>query len=188
MELSLSCMIKEIDEYAKETLGIPEASLIRRSGEAVARAVRELTPPGGSVVILAGKGNNGADGYAAARALLSEYSVTVLDVFSAGQRSEGGKEVLEEYKRSGGEPIMGIDEDKILSADCIVDAVLGTGSVGAYTSPLPELIRLVNRSHARKVAVDLPLGVNADDGSVLYDVITVDITVALSYVKPGLIS
>ncbi|MBR5242506.1 MAG: hypothetical protein IKV20_05145, partial [Clostridia bacterium] len=84
-------MIPEIDKYAEEALSLSTKVLMQRAGSAVARAVRELTPMGASVLILAGKGNNGGDGYAAACELLGEYSVLVADVFSMGQRSECGR-------------------------------------------------------------------------------------------------
>ena len=79
MKLAFSSQIKEIDSFAINTLGIPAETLMGRSGEAVASAVRNVCSKGGRVVVLAGKGNNGGDGYAAACLLFSEYKVTVVD-------------------------------------------------------------------------------------------------------------
>ena len=166
MRLLQSSMIKDIDEFAESVLGIAPFDLIKRSGEAVARAVRELTPPGAKVLILAGKGNNGADGYAAACRLISDYSVVVSDVFSAGQRTAGGRAHLEEYLSLGGRVEKGVDYSLLEGADCIVDAIFGTGFSGKLTEKLSRLAGAINLSGAKKVAVDIPLGVNADDGSI----------------------
>ena len=181
-------MISKIDSYAENTLGIPTLTLMHRSGEAVARAVREVTPMGAKVLILAGKGNNGGDGYAAASLLLGEYDITVMDVFSAGQRSDAGNFFLSKYKELGGNIVAGVDEALVIEASVIVDAIFGTGFSGEVSEQIKVLSSLIRRSHARKIAVDVPLGVNADDGTLADYAISVDTTVALSYVKPGLLS
>ncbi len=192
MELALSYMIKKIDEYAVSVLGIPAMSLMEQSGEAVAGAIRELTPLGGEVAVFAGKGNNGGDGYAAACLLLNEYKVTVYDVFGKGQRSEEGKFFLDEFVRLGGtlKTLPTADElsASLSSVSCIVDAIFGVGYSGELSESEKNLISIIKRTTARKVAVDLPIGVNPDDGSVTDCALSVDTTVALSYVKPGLVS
>ena len=134
MKLATSQMISKIDEFAKEKLGIPTETLMERSGEAVARAVRDAVAPGREVIILAGKGNNGGDGYAAATKLMSDYKVTVYDIFSKGQKNKEGKHFLDEYVEKGGEIINFVPTPEIIShikgAGCIIDAVFGTGFHG----------------------------------------------------------
>ena len=76
MKLATSSMISEIDEYLAKKMDSSTSQLMKKSGEAVADAVRSGLKPGSSVVILAGKGNNGGDGYAAACELFGEYKVT----------------------------------------------------------------------------------------------------------------
>lgn len=191
MKLAFSSQIKEIDSFAINSLGIPAEVLMGRSGMAVTGAIKSICHIGGNVLILAGKGNNGGDGYAAACNLLSEYNVVVIDVFSAGQKSEEGKYYLKKFASMGGlaVPYNGQSLDcEIRKADVIVDAIFGTGFTGAPPKLLSSLIDEVNFSKSKKVAVDVPLGVNADDGSVHEKVINADITVALSYLKPGLLS
>ena len=189
MELAKTSMIPQIDKFAEEALSIPSAELMRRSGVAASLAVKELTEKGKTVIILAGKGNNGGDGYAAACELLSEYSVSVFDVFFCGQRSEAGKYWLEKYRSLGGKIVLGIPRnEEIASAACIVDAIFGTGFTGDVPKELLSLSKAVNSSSAKRVAIDIPLGVNAEDGRVSSAAISVDKTVALSFIKPGLIS
>lgn len=194
MLLALSDKIAEIDRFCAERLGLSLHTLMGRSGDAVARTVRELVSAGSRVVILAGKGNNGGDGYATACRLLPDYSVTVYDVFDKGQRSEEGKAYLDAYKAMGGDLRVFKCVSEVLGdisgADCIVDAVFGTGYRGDPPEEVRTLSRTVNESvRPVKIAIDVPMGINADDGSVdTTSAVTVSATVALSFVKPGLVS
>jgi NAD(P)H-hydrate epimerase len=193
MKLALSSTIKEIDKYHVEKLKIPISELVDRSGEAIARFIRSRVRKNESVIILAGTGNNGADGYSLATKILSEYEVTVFDVFGTGPKVECGRNLYEKYKAMGGKLISysPCEENKrlIKSAKCIVDAVFGTGFVGSMPDIVKSLSVAVRESvGAYKIAVDVPLGVNADNGSISDYAISVDATVVLSFVKPGIIS
>ena len=188
MKLVSPDMIPKIDEFAVNELKITEIELMRRSANAVAFAVREISG-GGELVILAGKGNNGGDGYATAAELSDSFSVSVLDVFSAGQRSDAGNYWLDRARECGVEFLSFEDApERIKTASCIVDAIFGTGFSGKVPESLGTLAKLINNSGAKVVAVDVPLGVNAYDGSVNEISVYADVTVALSYVKPGLLS
>lgn len=193
MKLATSDMIGKIDNFAETTLGIPVTELMHRAGVAVASAVRELTPLGGRVIVLCGKGNNGGDGYAAACELMDDYRVAIVDVLGTPPVTAAASRFVREYSDRGGERIeLAFDghlESAIATADTVVDAIFGTGArpdSSVEITRLAELIR--SAAKVRKVAVDLPLGVNPDDGSVIEFAVTVDTTVALSYVKPGLLS
>lgn len=187
-------MIKKIDEYSNKTLGIPLPDLILRSGRAVAECLRSHVKSGAKVTILAGSGNNGGDGYALASLIRDEYDLTVFDVFGKMQEGYAGRVFLEKYAADGGRiEKLNISPETlgfIRDSDCIVDAVFGTGFEGAMPEGLSELIACVNSStRAYKIAIDVPLGVNADDGSISEAyACSVDTTVALSFVKPGLVS
>ena len=193
MLLSSSGRIAEIDQYAESKLGISAITLMGRAAEAVSNVIRERLKKGGSVVILAGKGNNGGDGYAAAFLLNKDYKVTVIDVFSSGQRSDAGKHWMS-LADDAGVPILPLDfsdsqRSLIDSADCIVDAIFGTGYSGEYPECLISLSKIVKDAPALKVAVDVPLGVSADLGTVYSDVAyRQNVTVTLSFIKPGLVS
>ena len=194
MFLADPSLISEIDKYACEQLGIPMCELMRRAGSAVADAVRSLVPLGAKVLIFAGKGNNGGDGYAAASMLSDEYDVTVYDVFSAGQRSDEGRFFFDACS-SGGGRIIPLDFDNLptdifAASDCIVDAIFGTGFVGDYPTEAQKLAEIFGTlDTAVKLAVDVPLGVNAKDGSIDKSAIySADATLALGFIKPGLVS
>lgn len=194
MILAQPDIIPKIDKYAREQLGIPTRELMRRAGEAVANAVRSSVNKKKTVSVFAGKGNNGGDGYAAALLLKDEYCVCVYDVFGCGQRTEEGRYFLKEFIASGGTvKALEFDEQTIIQirgSDCIVDAVFGTGFSGDYPCEAKKLAELFSSlESAVKIAVDVPLGVNAANGSVTdAAVYSADITVALGFVKPGLVS
>lgn len=193
MKLATSDMIKEIDNYSQNELGITIKELMKKSGEAVAKAICERAPKNKDVVILAGKGNNGADGYAAATMLQNEYNVTVYDIFGMGQKSEEGKEFRERYISGGGRVVAFAPTPEILShiknAGCIVDAVFGTGFHGEMPESIRPLAIAIRESvEAQKIAIDVPLGIDADNGSVSEFAISVGTTVELSFIKPGIIS
>ena len=62
MKLVVSEDIRRIDDFAQSALNIPRVELMAKSGGAIARAIRDRVPEGKSILILAGKGNNGGDG------------------------------------------------------------------------------------------------------------------------------
>ena len=193
MKLAISSMISKIDAISAKTLGLSVKSLMEKSGIAVADTVRARVKSGAAVIVLAGKGNNGGDGYATAVSLMDEYKVTVIDVFGLGQKNEAGKYFLSLYLERGGrllkyEPTAELHSE-IKRAGCVIDAVFGTGFVGEMPEsirPLAITVREAVETH--KIAIDVPLGINPDDGSVSDFVISVEATVALSFIKPGIIS
>ena len=193
MKLAMSAMVSTIDAYCRDELGIPTSVLMKKSGDAVAAVIKERAPKNKHVVILAGKGNNGGDGYAAAAELLGEYDVVIYDVFSAGQKTDEGREFLKLYESRGGKIINFEPTEQILShiksAGCIVDAIFGTGFQGEMPEQLrPLAVTIREAVEAQKIAIDVPLGINADNGSVSDFAISVGATVELSFIKPGIIS
>ncbi len=193
MKLALSSKISKIDAFCAEKLGISTESLMKKSGEAVAKVIRRKLNPGKSVVILAGKGNNGGDGYAAACELISDFSVTVFDIFGEGQKTDAGLHFYNEFLRLGGKienyDASGAALSKIKNSDAIVDAIFGTGFQGEVPEELRSLAISIRESvSAYKLAIDVPLGIGADNGSAGDFAISVDATVELSIIKPGIIS
>ncbi len=193
MKLALSSKISKIDAFCAEKLGIPTEALMKKSGLAVSAVIRNKIPSGKEIVILAGKGNNGGDGYAAACDLFPDFKVTVFDIFGEGQKNEAGKLFYGEFLNLGGK-IEKYDASremlsKIKNADVIVDAIFGTGFEGEVPEELRALAICIRESvSAYKIAIDVPLGISADNGSVGDFAISVDATVELSIIKPGIVS
>lgn len=187
MKLANSELIKQIDSYAESKLNIPTVRLMELAGAAVAKEARSLTAKGDGIIILAGKGNNGGDGYAAASLLSSDRTVTVFDVFSAGQRSSAGKHFLDACISSNVKILSGVEmlEKLLPNATLVIDAIFGTGYSGELSSELRWVADLVNSSEKTVLAVDLPLGVSSDSATVCEGAIRADRTVALTLYKPA---
>lgn len=194
MKLAVSSMISDIDGFSYNSLGVSPVELMGRSGDAVASAVREAVPAGSTVAVLAGGGNNGGDGYAAALRLLPDYSVTVYDIFHLGQRSEEGKHYLEAYRAAGGVIKDFVADDKTLgeikASSAAVDAIFGTGFHNSGISEDVKKLAIALREAVglHKIAVDVPLGIDADNGSITDFAVSAETTVALCFIKPGIVS
>ena len=194
-------MISEIDRYAQEKLNISTSELMKRAGEAVAKETVLLfgrdgakSPEQTKITVLCGSGNNGGDGYAAALELLRKgFLTTVVDVFGKGQRSEAGKCFYSAYSQRAKifsfESLPEEEKQRLFyECDCIIDAIFGTGARPELNGVLAEIITLVNKSDCKKIAVDIPLGADAYNGTLSEMHIKVDKTVTLCFAKRGLFS
>jgi hydroxyethylthiazole kinase-like uncharacterized protein yjeF len=169
-------------------LGVSQAQLMESAGNAVARTVREVAHPGATVAIVAGRGNNGGDGFAAAR-FLAEYDVTVSLLGRAtGIASDVARanwDALQEAeiptRRIRDSTAFALD-----TPDVVVDAVLGTGVTGAPREPERTAIETINESGAAVVAVDVPSGMDVDTGSITDIAVDADRVVTFHDRKPGL--
>ena len=190
MILATAEQIKLIDKRASELLGISTYELIGRAGKAIACVVNEFVPFGSKIVVLTGKGNNGADGYAAAKLLLPNYDVVAYDIFGVGQKGNDGKCYMEEFLAQGGilkqySDVKALKND-FSDADCIIDAIFGIGISGDLPLLLYDVAEALRETkNAVKIAVDIPLGVISDDGRVDERFVYVaDATVSLCLLKP----
>lgn len=190
MLLATSAQIKLIDERVDKILGISTYELIGRAGAAISRTVKDYVARGSKIVILAGKGNNGADGYAAANLLLEDHNVVIYDIFGVGQKGNDGKRYAEQFVSRGGivKAYTSPDDLKaeLANADCVIDAIFGIGVSGELPSFLADVAELLRvEKNAVKIAVDIPLGIISDDGRVDERFAYVaDATVSLCLLKP----
>ncbi|MGM0398530.1 MAG: NAD(P)H-hydrate dehydratase [Halobacteriota archaeon] len=169
-------------------LGVAQEQLMESAGNAVARTVREMAAPGESVAIVAGRGNNGGDGFATAR-FLSGFDVAVhllgrptgiaSDVSRANWDALQAAEIPTRRVRDSTALDLG-------SPDVVVDAVLGTGVTGAPREPERSAIEAVNESGATIVSIDVPSGMDADTGEVRDIAVEADRVVTFHDLKPGL--
>lgn len=171
-----------------EALGVPRRQLMESSGNAVAREVRQLASPGDAVLIVAGRGNNGGDGFVAAR-FLAEFDVTVRLLGRADAitteiaRANWQALVRSEYDIAEIRESTGLD---LPPADVVVDAIVGTGVTGALREPAATAARQVTAMDAPVLSVDVPSGVDADTGAAAGASVAADRVVTFHDTKPGL--
>jgi len=154
--------------------GVSLDRLMENAGLAVAQAVRDRLgdPRGRNVLVLAGPGNNGGDGFVAARYLASS-GAHVTAYVCAGRPEDDPKRNLAEKAgaavvSTGDDARLARLDDLVAEADVVVDAVLGTGRLRPIQPPLSGILALVRdatRSTGIPVmAVDIPTGTDADTG------------------------
>jgi ADP-dependent NAD(P)H-hydrate dehydratase / NAD(P)H-hydrate epimerase len=171
-----------------EALGVPRKQLMESSGNAVARAVREEANEGDSVVVVAGRGNNGGDAFVAAR-FLDEYDLSVLLLGRPESiTTEIARENWEALLEAGydAETVTDSADLSLSDPDVVVDAMLGTGVSGDLREPEASAARSINESGATVVSVDVPSGVDADSGEVPETAVEADRVVTFHDQKPGL--
>lgn len=189
--------MRRLDRHTIDSIGIPAIVLMENAGTAVAREVLDLAADkkaAGHVslsrwLILAGSGNNGGDGLVAARHL-RDAGIAAEVVFALPPGKMTGDAAFQrDVALRLGVPCFVYGDDPVNWAayDGIIDALLGTGSKGAPRAPFDALIREANGSGRPIVAVDIPSGLDADTGAVHEPCIRAERTVALAFLKRGLV-
>jgi len=181
--------MRRIDRHAIEDIGIPSLVLMENAGRGVAEEVMALSPRTGKRwLVMAGKGNNGADGVVAARHLANAgFQVAVM--YAADPDTLVGEAAVQrDIARKLGIPLMAYSEGCVdwRNYDGVIDALLGTGTGGAPRGVLAEMIRAMSESGKPVVAVDIPSGLDADTGQVHDPCVRAVKTVALAFKKRGL--
>ncbi|MBB3019410.1 NAD(P)H-hydrate epimerase [Microvirga lupini] len=172
--------MKQADREAIES-GIPGLELMRRAGRAVADLAEKLASAGGKIVVAAGPGQNGGDGFVAA-ALLAERSYQVsLGLLGSSDRLTG--DAAEAAKGWIGE--VGRAEDlRFYEADIVIDALFGTGLTRDLEARARIAVERMNASGRPILAVDLPSGIDGETGEVRGVAVKAARTVTFAARKP----
>ncbi|MGK9477605.1 NAD(P)H-hydrate dehydratase [Melioribacter sp. OK-6-Me] len=194
--LFTSQQVRSADRFAIEKLGLPGTVLMENAARSILEQIKSHFVLSEKMVfgIVAGKGNNGGDGFALARQLLiNGYRVNVVALADDKELKgdallnfEVLKNLIKYYPDSKLIKYKKLSDLSVLNtADVIVDAILGTGSKGELREPYKSIVEKLNTIDAYKVAIDLPTGLDVDTGygSVVFNA---DLTVALSEYKSGL--
>src|SRR5215470_5464869 len=174
----------EMSEADRLTIvqGIAGRALMENAGKAVAQAVAATRPSGSRVIVLAGPGNNGGDGFVAARLLAErQYAVSVLLVGSADKLKGDAAAAAKAWTGAVASAV----PDGLAGADIIVDALFGAGLDRPVDGSARTMIEAVNAQPAPVVAVDLPSGINGGSGAVMGLAINAAQTVTFFRKKPG---
>ncbi len=186
--------MRNIDTRAITKIGIPGTTLMERAGLQVIDTVLDITGAvtNKNIYIFCGKGNNGGDGLVIAREL--KRLGANLRIFVIGKRTDlkGDPALNYNILRKMGLKIEHINSQSSLNqidtgADIVIDALLGTGIKGEVKGLLGEAIKKINSLQAFVVSVDLPSGLNADNGLYVNECINADLTVTMGLLKRGLL-
>lgn len=192
MRAVTSAQIAELDRRASEQHGIAVAALMDAAGRRTAQAASELllSRPG-RVTVLAGKGNNGGDGFVAARYLASQgLSVQALLIAPEADCRGDPLRALNEARAAGVEvqaPDGATVGSLLSSTSLIIDAIFGTGFRGPARGSAAAFIEAANAAGGPTLAVDVPSGLNADTGRPEGPCIRAKATVTMGLPKIGLL-
>ena len=192
-----AAQMRAADRHTIEVLGVKGERLMEAAGSAVARLVADEFPDARPAV-LCGKGNNGGDGFVAARRLLGRRPLSrrplVLLFGHAADVKGDARTHLFKLKTSGGEVREVADlaaweaaRAEVLACGVLVDALLGTGLRAAPAGLLGRVIADLERSPSRPpiVAVDLPSGLSSDGGALEWPALSAAVSVTFAAPKHG---
>lgn len=184
---------REVDRLAIEQFGIPGIVLMRNAGAACAERLQsELTDTSPTTMILTGAGNNGGDGYVIAKMLAAARRPVVVISLVPTAKLSGDAKTSHDDAVAAGVVIEQANADQIVprvaSHDgLIVDCLLGTGSQGAPRSPFAEAIIAANQNAGcRRVAIDLPSGLDGNTGEAAEPTFRADLTLTFVAPKTGM--
>jgi ADP-dependent NAD(P)H-hydrate dehydratase / NAD(P)H-hydrate epimerase len=168
MKIVSASEMREIDRVSNQRFGVPPLTLMENAGTAVADFVIKNYSEAKNVGVICGKGNNGGDGFVAARKL--QESGRDVRLLLLAEPAELRGDAAEMFQRLPTKPVVAasvenLESEKarnVFAADVLIDAILGTG----FRPPVSELysaaIAALNASKAPVVAIDIPSGVDAD--------------------------
>ena len=161
---------------------IPSASLMENAGCAVARAALAMCEPRVRVAVLCGPGNNGGDGFVAARHLHAAGLDVRLALLGSADALQGDAAAM---AQRCGLPIAPLTPTSIDGAQLIVDALFGAGLARPIAGVAAEVIAAINRSTVPVLAVDVPSGLDGTTGKADGPVVEAARTVTFFRRKPG---
>jgi hydroxyethylthiazole kinase-like uncharacterized protein yjeF len=161
--------------------GTPGLTLMESAGSAVADATAALAP-GKRVTVVAGPGNNGGDGFVAARLLTEHgYTVRVVLVGETGRLKGDAQAAFERWRG----PIEAASPVALNECDIVIDALFGAGLDRSVEGAARAMIEAMNASGKPIVSVDLPSGINGANGAVMGVAVKATQTVTFFRRKPG---
>jgi len=168
MKITTAAEMREIDRGTTEKFGVPSLTLMENAGSAVARFVIAKYPKKHRFTIICGKGNNGGDGFVAARKLGHEGKRVVVILLCDPAELKG--DAAEMFRQMKLDPVVITSPEQLkgdamaigMTADVIIDAILGTGFRPPVTGLYAEAIARINAAKKPVVAVDIPSGADAD--------------------------
>lgn len=180
--------IRRIEVLAQSGLAAPP--LMERAGLAAAELARDLIADSRRpLLVLAGPGNNGGDGFVVARHLKQWWHrVSVVFTGDGGKLSNDARAALDAWQAAGGETCTHLADVGAKASGLIVDALFGIGLERELTGRYADLVGAINASGTPVLALDIPSGLHADSGRVLGCAVHAQHTVTFIALKPGLLT
>lgn len=180
--------MQRYDRNTIEKIGLKACVLMERAAYAVAMEVRSLLTDkkNPKVLVIAGNGNNGADGVCAGR-ILREYGIAVHICLISGRDSSYGEELQRQLDVASyyDIPVQKEFPASLQEYDLIIDALFGNGLNRQIQGAVKDVVDAVNTSGLLVVSVDIPSGIDATTGKVLGCAVKATVTVTFGFYKIG---
>lgn len=195
MRIVSGAQMREIDRVIIEEKKVPGVILMEAAGKGAAEEIRSHSPEVESVLIIAGKGNNGGDGFVIHRWLTHwGYDCTTL-LLASRDEIQGDARINLEILFELNERVIeakGLEQiedfwDEIADYDLIIDGILGTGLSGEVRGVSRQVIEWINDIDLPIVAIDIPSGLDSVRGVPLGVAVEADLTVTFALPKLGLV-
>ena len=195
MKVVTAEQMRRIDRLTTEKTGIPSLTLMENAGRHVAEYLTRTCPDAKKVTILCGKGNNGGDGFVAARVLGESGALPQVALLARPAALKGDAAVNYDALVKSGQAVHALPSEEdwearredLLDCDVLVDALLGTGLSGPVHEPFAKVISDVNAARGSffVLALDIPSGLSADSGDSPGIAVAADATVTFTAPKWG---
>ncbi len=172
--------MRQADAWTIES-GIPGVELMRRAGHAVARIAAEMLTKEARVIVAAGPGQNGGDGFVAATLLAEKGHRVSLGLVGSVERLSGDAALAAKDWKGAVEPVENLP---FAEADLIIDALFGTGLARDLGGAARVAVERMNASAVPVLAVDLPSGLDGETGQVRGVAVRARRTVTFAARKP----
>ncbi len=184
--------MRQADELTVKKIGVNSFHLMENAGKSLAEEIINRfnkTLPEKRIAVFCGKGNNGGDGFVAARYLAKTAELTKVFILAKESEYKGdAAEALIKLKESGVNPVDAFDflknEEEF---DIYIDAIFGTGFKGELEGIFYEVINKLNAKEGFKVSCDIPSGVNGETGEVANVAFKAHLTCTFAFPKTGLL-
>jgi ADP-dependent NAD(P)H-hydrate dehydratase / NAD(P)H-hydrate epimerase len=191
MRVVFSGEMLKIEKEAESLYGLTTSELMERAGGAVAEEATRMTLLKSNVLIVCGKGNNGGDGFVAARLLKARgYKVKVICLAQVDELASQAREAFDRLP-SDIELLMGYESERFDEAldktNLVIDAIFGFSLKGPVRGVALDAIDHINAAKKKVLSVDLPSGLEADTGRVYDHTVEAAATVTFTAPKVGMV-
>ena len=187
-----------IEDNGHSIFGMKRVLMMENAGHGLADFIVSEKGPafaGKKIISFCGTGNNGGDAMVASRHLSSQSGVEVTIVLVGDAKNMKTEETLVNWsivhkmksiRILTGPNIVELAKNKVSESDIIIDGIFGTGIKGEIREPFSSVIEIINASNTYVVSVDIPSGLDPNNGTFHEKCIKADATVTFHRIKKGL--
>lgn len=177
--------MKELDEYTSNMIGVPSLVLMEKAAMAIVEVMKSKLTRNDRILAVCGTGNNGGDGIAAIR-MLKELGYNA-DVLIIGDEKRATEQTKQQLLIARNMDVKVYNNVKVSEYTIVIDAIFGIGLSKPVVGAFEQVIEAINASDNIVFSVDIPSGIQADNGKVMNVAVKADYTITFGENKVGLV-